>query len=196
MNIKKVCVFCASSPKIEKIYFDASGELGKILAENAIEVNYGGGAVGLMGELADSVMRNNGKITGIIPLFMKEKEWAHKNISQLVVVKDMHERKRLLIEGTDAVIALPGGIGTLEELAEVIALKQLGQYLHPVIILNTKGFYDEFLLFLTRMIQEKFMHHIHQDLWVVVDKPSQVLNAISTSPLWDKESIRYASFDE
>ena len=196
MNIRKVCVFCASSPKIDGIYLKDASEIGKILAENNITVNYGGGAVGLMGYLADSMMNNGGTVNGIIPLFMKEREWAHTNISNLRVVKDMHERKRLLIEDTDAVIALPGGVGTLEELAEVMTLKQLGMYLKPVIILNTNGFYNELILFLTKMIRENFMHHIHKDLWLLVNKPEDVLPAILTALSWDVNSIGYAGFEE
>ena len=196
MNIRKVCVFCASSPKIDGIYLKDASEIGKILAENNITVNYGGGAVGLMGYLADSMMNNGGTVNGIIPLFMKEREWAHANISNLRVVKDMHERKRLLIEDTDAVIALPGGVGTLEELAEVMTLKQLGMYLKPVIILNTNGFYNELILFLTKMIRENFMHHIHKDLWLLVNKPEDVLPAILTALSWDVNSIGYAGFEE
>lgn len=196
MNIRKVCVFCASSPKIDGIYLKDASEIGKILAENNITVNYGGGAVGLMGYLADCMMNNGGTVNGIIPLFMKEREWAHTNISNLRVVKDMHERKRLLIEDTDAVIALPGGVGTLEELAEVMTLKQLGMYLKPVIILNTNGFYNELILFLTKMIRENFMHHIHKDLWLLVNKPEDVLPAILTALSWDVNSIGYAGFEE
>ena len=196
MAINKVCVFCASSPKIDEVYFQAAYELGRILAGNGTEVNYGGGAVGLMGKLADSVMENGGEITGIIPVFMDEMKWAHENITNLVVVNDMHERKRMMIRDTDAVIALPGGIGTLEELAEVITLKQLGQYVKPVIILNTNGFYNDFILLLHRMIEEKFMHPIHQNIWQVVETPAEVLPAITEAPVWGKELVRFAAFEE
>jgi uncharacterized protein (TIGR00730 family) len=196
MVINKVCVFCASSPKIDKVYFQAAYKLGKILAGNGTEINYGGGAVGLMGKLADSVMEYGGKITGIIPVFMNEMKWAHKNITNLVVVKDMHERKRMMIKDTDAIIALPGGIGTLEELAEVITLKQLGQYVKPVIILNTNGFYNDFILLLHRMIEEKFMHQIHQKIWQVVERAEEVIPAIMEASLWNKELMRFAAFEE
>ena len=196
MNISKVCVFCASSPKIDGIYLKDASAIGKILAENNITVNYGGGAVGLMGYLADSMMNNGGTINGIIPEFMKERERAHTNISSLMVVKDMHERKRLMVENTDAVIALPGGVGTLEELAEVITLKQLGIYLKPVIILNINGFYNDLISFLSKMIREKFMHHVHNEIWQLVNKPEEVLPAIMSSPAWTIDSIRYAGFEE
>jgi uncharacterized protein (TIGR00730 family) len=193
MDLKKVCVFCASSPKINEVYFRDAAVLGRLLAENHIEINYGGGAVGLMGKLADAIMENGGIINGIIPLFMKEMAWAHEKVPNLMLVKDMHERKRLMISGTDAVIALPGGIGTLEELSEVITLKQLGQYLKPIIILNTNGFYDEFIAFLSRMISENFMRHIHKEIWIVVNSPHEVLPAIMNAPPWDESAIMNAA---
>ena len=196
MIINKVCIFCASSPKIDKEYFQAAYKLGKILAANGTEINYGGGVVGLMGKLADAVMENGGKITGIIPVFMNEMQWAHRNITNLVVVKDMHERKKMMIRDTDAVIALPGGIGTLEELAEVITLKQLGQYIMPIILLNINGFYNDFILLLNRMTDEKFMHPIHQNIWQIVETPEEVIPAIMEAPVWSKELVRFAAFEE
>jgi uncharacterized protein (TIGR00730 family) len=193
MDLKKVCVFCASSPKINEIYFRDAAVLGKLLAENKIEINYGGGAVGLMGMLADTAMENGGIINGIIPLFMKEMAWAHEKVPNLMLVKDMYERKRLMISGTDAVIALPGGIGTLEELSEVITLKQLGQYFKPIIIVNTNGFYDDFIAFMSRMIRENFMRHIHKEIWIVVNSPAEVLPAIMNAPPWDESAIMNAA---
>lgn len=195
MSIKKVCVFCASSPKIDDIYFRDAIALGEILAEKHIELNYGGGSVGLMGALADTMMEKGGVVNGIIPLFMKEMKWAHEKVPNLMLVKDMYERKRLMILDTDAVIALPGGIGTLEELSEVITLKQLGQYYKPVIILNTNGFYDEYIAFLSRMIREKFMRHIHKEIWQVVDKPEDILPSIISSPPWDGSALKYAAVE-
>ncbi len=189
MVIKRVCVFCASSPEIDEVYFTDAATLGKILGENQIEVNYGGGAIGLMGRLADTVMEYGGVINGIIPAFMKELEWAHEKIPNLMLVKDMHERKRLMILNTDAVIALPGGIGTLEELSEAITLKQLGQYKNPIIILNTNGFYNGYIQFLARMMKENFMRHIHKKIWQVVNMPEEVLPAILNTSPWDETAI-------
>ena len=127
---------------------------------------------------------------------MIEREWGHSNISKLQVVKDMHERKRLMIADTDAVVAMPGGVGTLEELAEVITMKQLGKYVNPVIILNTNGFYNEFLLFLSRMIQEGFLHHKYKNIWKIVDKPEEILPAIYNPPVWSINQIKYAAFED
>lgn len=194
MDIKKVCVFCASSSRIDQIYIKDAKIFGKILADNQIDLIYGGGGTGLMGAVADSVMENKGTAIGVIPHFMKEREWAHTGISRLLIVENIPQRKQVMIEESDAVIALPGGIGTLEELTEVITLKQLGQYVKPVIILNTNGFYDELLFFLSRMIRERFMHQIYGDIWKVVDKPEEILPAIFTSTVWDKDRIKYATF--
>ena len=195
MNIKKVCVFCASSPRIDEAYFRDAETLGTLLAENHIEINYGGGAVGLMGKLADSAIKSGGAVNGIIPVFMKDMNWAHEMLPNLMLVKDMYERKRLMILDTDAVIALPGGIGTLEELSEIITLKQLGQYFNPVIILNTKGFYDDYIRLLSRMMQENFMRHIHKEIWQVVSEPGEVLPAIKNAPPWDGTAIKFAAVE-
>lgn len=146
-SINKVCVFCASSPKVDKKYLHDAELLGFEFARNKIHVIYGGGAVGLMGKLANSVLAGGGMITGIIPEFMKQMKWAHQGIPELIEVKDMHERKNLMIKEVDAVVALPGGVGTLEELTEVITLKQLGQFFAPIIILNTDGFYNHLIGF-------------------------------------------------
>ncbi|HPV57420.1 MAG TPA: TIGR00730 family Rossman fold protein, partial [Tenuifilaceae bacterium] len=137
----KVCVYCASSNKVDEKYFKATEILAKNLAKNGITSVYGGGSNGLMGCLADTALHEGGKVIGILPHFMDKVEWGHKNLTELILVKDMHERKRLLIEGVDAVVALPGGCGTLEELMEVITLKRLGKFTKPIIILNTDGFY-------------------------------------------------------
>ena len=115
----KVCVYCASSNKVDEKYFKATQVLAKNLAKNGITSVYGGGSNGLMGCLADTVLQEGGKVIGILPHFMDKVEWGHKNLTELILVKDMHERKRLLIEGVDAVVALPGGCGTLEELMEI-----------------------------------------------------------------------------
>jgi uncharacterized protein (TIGR00730 family) len=195
-SIKKVCVFCASSPGIDKIYFRDAELLGKIFLENNIHVIYGGGAIGLMGHLADTMVSGKGKITGIIPQFMKNMNWAHKGIPEMVEVITMHERKNMMISDVDAVIALPGGVGTLEELTEVITLKQLGQFFSPIIILNTAGFYKHFNEFLHKMIDEHFMREIHKDIWQVVNTPSEVIPAIKNASPWDGSAIKYAAVEE
>jgi len=149
-----------------------------------------------MGKLADTIITEGGMITGIIPGFMREMQWAHKGLTELIEVKDMHQRKKLMITGVDAVIALPGGIGTLEELTEVITLKQLGQFLSPIIIVNTDGFYNNLIDFFEKMIRENFMHHLHEKIWDVVEKPSDIIPAIMNSEPWDASFINRAAMEE
>ena len=194
MNLvhRRVSVFCASSAKVDEAYLDAACRLGSILAGAQIAANYGGGAVGLMGSLADNMMEAGGSIRGIIPGFMVRQGWSHPGLEDMVVVGDMHERKKRLAENVDAFIALPGGVGTLEELLEMITLKQLGQVLVPIIIINTNRYFDPFLQMLDKMVEEKFMRNIHRDIWTVVGQPEEVLDAIRDAPDWDGSAIKYA----
>ncbi len=192
-ELKRVCIFCASSPGIGKVYFEAAEALAEELASQRIAVNYGGGGVGLMGTIADVMLKNGGDITGYIPGFMVEMEWAHPGVKPMVTVQNMHERKFLMRQDVDAVIALPGGVGTLEELMEVITLKQLGQFTRPIIILNTNKFYDPLLELIGTMAEQNFMRAIHGTIWQVVDSPSEVIGAIRNSPAWDRSAIHYAA---
>jgi len=195
-DIKKICLFCASSPQIDEVYFRDAELLGKILLENNIHVVYGGGGAGLMGRVADTILSGGGGITGIIPGFMKEMKWAHPKVTDMVEVKTMHERKVLMIRDVDAIIALPGGVGTLEELTEVITLKQLGQFLAPIVILNTAGFYTHLNEFFHKMMEERFMRTRHGEIWQMVDMPSEVLPAIMNAPPWDGSAIKYAAVED
>lgn len=195
-SIEKVCVFCASSSKVDARYLEDADMLGRLLARNRIHVISGGGSSGLMGRLADSVLAEGGSITGIIPGFMKKMDWAHNGLTELIEVNDMHERKRLMIKDVDAIVALPGGVGTLEELTEVITLKQLGQLLVPIIIINTAGYYNHLIDFFEQMIRGNFMRHKHKDIWKVVNRPEDVISAIKHSVPWDKSSINQASFED
>ena len=194
MTIKKrVCVYCASSAKVAENYYSEAELLGRELAVNDIETVYGGGSVGLMGRMADSVLDNHGKITGIIPHFMQELEWGHKGLTDLILVSDMHQRKKMMIENTDAVIALPGGTGTLEELSEAITMKRLGLYLSPIIIVNTNGFYSHLILMLERMVEENFLRKEHLKMWTIVNSVKDIIKIINSTPLWDKDAINFAA---
>lgn len=184
--IHQVCVYCASSSHTPQKYLEATDVLARDLVAAKINVVFGGGSTGLMGRLADTVLALGGSITGIMPQFMKEVEWAHTQVDQMHLVADMHERKKKFLEGTDALIALPGGTGTLEELVEAITLKKLGFYPHPIIILNLEGFYDPLLLLFERMTEEKFMSPSHQKLYTVVDIAADILPAIYRTPLWEE----------
>jgi len=191
--IKKVCVYAASSTKVNPVFFDAARRLGKILAQHNIISIYGGGSVGLMGNLAEAVLENNGKIIGIIPEFMMEFEWGNRQVTELIVVQNMTERKKRLIDDVDAVIAMPDGTGTLEELAEVISMKKLGMFLKPIIILNINGFYDLLITFLEKMISENFMHACYRNAWSVIKQPEEVIDAIYKSAEWNMDMGRYSA---
>mgnify|MGYP001365146355 FL=1 len=193
MDINKVCVYCASSNQVAQHYFQAAEVLATALVKAGITIVYGGGGMGLMGRVADTAIQLGGSVTGIIPRFMKEVEWAHQSVTELVVVEDMHERKKKLIEGTDAVIALPGGSGTLEELFEVITLKRLGMYTKPIVILNINGFYDPLITLMERFISERFMAEYHREMWTVTNDPATIVEVISNAPVWKDNAINFAA---
>lgn len=184
-KIKTVCVYCASSSKVDKEYFGAAVELGKILAVHDITCVCGGGNQGLMGTLSDSVLESGGKVIGVIPRFMQDEGWCHNNLTRIITTKDMHERKQTMANLSDAVIAMPGGCGTLEELLEIITWKQLGLYLNPIVILNTKGYYDGLIELFDRAIRESFMRPEHSKLWETATSPIEVLPAFYRSQEWD-----------
>ncbi len=189
----RICVYCASSSKVDKVYFEATQKLAEDFAKRNITLVYGGGSAGLMGCLADTILKNNGKAIGVLPRFMEKVEWGHKGLTQLTLVKDMHERKKLLIKDVDAVVALPGGCGTLEELMEVITLKRLGKFTKPIIILNTNGFYDHLKSLLEKMIHEHFMRTEHGEIWQFVNQPEDIVPAIENAPDWDSSAIKFAA---
>jgi uncharacterized protein (TIGR00730 family) len=187
--LQSVCVFCASSSKVDSAYLGIARGVADVCIENHIHVLYGGGKVGLMGTLADRILERKGKITGIIPHFMKELDWAHSEVEEMIFVDDMRERKRRLIENIDAVVALPGGVGTLEELLEVITLKQLGRFNKPIIIVNTNGFYNSLFQLFDEMIEKQFMHELNKNIWQVIHHPSELLGAIHSASDWNAVSI-------
>lgn len=195
-NINRVAVFCASSPGVDKAYFNMAERLAMEMVKNNVAVNYGGGAVGLMGRIADTMLQNGGSIKGYIPVFMKEMQWAHSEVKDMVLVRDMHERKYRILKDVDAVIALPGGVGTMDELMEVITLKQLGQFTKPVIIVNTNNFYNPLFSLLNKMVAEKFMRDIHQNIWTIVNEPEEIMEAIRQSPPWDAGALKFAAFEK
>src|SRR5947207_11227819 len=180
--MKRICVYCASSEQVAEQYLDAAHELGRILAGAGVTVVYGGGRLGLMGRLAEGSLAGKGKIIGVIPRFMQQLEWGHGGLTELHLVEDMRERKHRMLLDSDAVIALPGGCGTLEELLEAITLKRLGLYFNPIIIVNTRGFWDPLIRLLEDMVLERFMNPEHREMWTVVSEPEQVLDAIRDTP--------------
>lgn len=193
MAIRKVTVYCASSSRADSSYLDAAERLGRILARNAVTIVYGAGGKGSMGRLADGALAEGGSVIGVIPRFMKELEWYHRGIGELVEVGDLHERKRALLDGADAVVALPGGSGTLDELLEAISLKRLGSFLGPIVLVNTNGFFDPCIELLEHCIAERFMDERHRAMWQVVGEPEEVLEAFRSAPEWSSEAIGFAA---
>jgi len=156
-KIKTICVYCGSGPGSDPRFIEAAIALGKILAENRIRLVYGGGSIGLMGALATSVLDHGGTVTGIIPDFLTSRENALTRVQELVVTPDMHERKRLMFERSDAFVALPGGVGTLEELVEQLTWKQLGRHTKPILLANVDGFWEPLLALLAHMRSTQFI---------------------------------------
>lgn len=191
-TINRVSIYCASSAKIAPKYFEAAAKITEVLVKNGVEVITGGGSTGLMGQVADTAIALNGKVTGIMPHFMKEVEWFHKGIENFVFVEDMHARKKMFLENVDAVIALPGGCGTLEELLEVITFKRLGKFTEPIIVFNQDGYYTPLLQMLDRCIEEQFLRASHRDIWTVIDTPEQIIDAIKNAPRWSRDAIHTA----
>lgn len=188
-DIQSVCTYCASSTKIAPCYFQAAEELGRLLAQEKIQIINGAGNIGLMAAISDAALQAGGKVTGVIPHFMIEQGWNHIGLTQTIAVENMHERKQTMADLSDAVIALPGGCGTLEELLEIITWKQLGLYLNPIVILNTNHFFDPLLNMLDKAIAENFMRNQHGKIWLVADEPAEAIQLIRTAPIWDP-SIR------
>lgn len=187
-----ICVYCASSDAIHQDYFNDTHSFAIELCEKNIGVVYGGGGSGLMGHLATTMLENGGRVKGIMPFFMKEIEWAHKHVTEWKFVSDMHERKRSFLEHADAVVALPGGVGTFEELLEVITWKKLGLFTKPIVILNTRGYYDPLLTMLKRSIDEGFMSAVHGTMYEIAASAQEILPAIERSAPWDADAIKFA----
>jgi uncharacterized protein (TIGR00730 family) len=181
----RICVYCASSNQSDQKFRDAAFHLGELLAAAGHHIVYGGGSAGSMGAVADGALAQGGEVTGILPRFMADLEWGHPGLTHLELVSDMRERKHQLLTGSDAVVALPGGCGTLEELFEAITLKRLGLYFNPIILLDTLGYWQPLDAFLHKMIEQRFMNPEHVKMWSLAATPEDVLPAIATAPRWD-----------
>jgi uncharacterized protein (TIGR00730 family) len=192
-QIKNVCVYSASSTKIAPVYFAAAEELGRLLALQGINLINGAGSIGLMAATSHAALANGGTVSGVIPRFMVEQGWHHTGLSRLIETETMHERKELMAKMADAVIALPGGCGTMEELLEIITWKQLGLYLNPIIILNVDGYYDPLLDMLHKAVDEHFMRPQHTGIWRVATTPAQAVEMAYNTPRWNEEVRKYAA---
>ncbi len=180
-KIESVCVYCGSGKGLNSAYAIAARKLGKALADNNIRLIYGGGSLGLMGEVARASLGAGGKVTGIIPEFLGNRELMLKDVDELIVVENMHTRKQLMFDRADAFVALPGGIGTLEELVEQLTWSQLGRHAKPIVIANINGFWDQFLSLLAHMKQETFIRDGLDVHFNVVDSAEAILPAILKS---------------
>jgi uncharacterized protein (TIGR00730 family) len=188
----RICVYAASSAKVAPEFHAAARALGEALAAEGCSIVYGGGSQGLMGSLADGALSKGGEVVGILPKFMADLEWGHPGLTKLELVEDMRERKHRLLADSDAVVALPGGCGTLEELFEAITLKRLGLYFNPILLLNTRGFYAPLQAFMKQVIDERFMNPEHETMWQLVDEVAQVLPTIRATPKWREDARNYA----
>lgn len=175
----RIAVFMGSNIGANRIFTDAAVELGTQLADRNIGLVYGGGNVGLMGRMADAVLHQGGEVIGVIPDFMVDKELAHQGATELIITQSMHERKATMVEKSDAIIALPGGIGTLEELIEAYTWLQLRIINHPIGILNTAGYYDPLINMLDRMVDNRFLKDIHRNRLVIDSNPAGLLDRMN-----------------
>jgi len=176
--IRNICVYCGSNPGTNPAYALAARTLGQVLAKNGVGLVYGGGGLGLMGEIARSVLTHGGRVTGIIPEFLSEKERMLPDATQMIVVEDMHERKKLMFDRSDAFVALPGGIGTLEELVEQLTWAQLGRHSKPIVLVNIEGFWSPLLELLMHLRREAFIRDGMDVRFATVDSAEDVLEAV------------------
>lgn len=187
-EIKQICVYCGSSPGATPQYQQAAKILGQTLATRKIDLVYGGADIGLMGAVANAVLTHGGKVTGVIPKALYRKEVAHQGLSNLEVVADMHERKARMAELADGFVTLPGGLGTLEELFEMLTWSQLGFHEKPIGLLNIENYYTSLLEFIQHSVNQGFVKPIHQQLFTVSDSPETLIDSMNAyrSPIIDK----------
>ena len=179
---KAITVYCASSVTIDEVYFDAASELGTEIAKRGVTLVTGAGSMGLMGAVNDAAMSAGGTTIGVIPQFMVDRGWHHKGLSKLEITDSMHSRKKIMADLSVGAIALPGGIGTFEELLEIITWRQLGLYDGNIVIYNVNGYYDNLLAMLDTAIDQKFMKPDHSHLWQVADDATEAVDmALNTN---------------
>jgi hypothetical protein len=192
-QVRRVTVYASSSNALPEPYYLAAARLGVALGKAGIDITYGGGGVGLMGVMADRALAEGAAVRGVIPGFLNTVEHGHQGLADLVVVDNMRERKHRMLEASDAVVCLPGGSGTLEEVFEVLTLKRLGQFLGPIVLVNTLGYYDRLDAFLRHAVAERFMADRHLEMWTLVETPEAVLQAFRDAPRWSAEARRFAA---
>lgn len=185
--MKRICVYCGSSPGFDAGYMQAAHDLGRALIDRQLELVYGGAYVGLMGQVADTVLKAGGRVIGVIPQSFAHKV-SHLGLTELHVVDSMHARKTMMFDMSDAFIALPGGFGTLEEMAELLTWAQLGMHAKPCGLINVGGYFDSLLAFLDHAVSQGFVKHEHRDMLLVAREPEDLLERLEsyTAPAVDK----------
>ncbi|NOZ50960.1 MAG: TIGR00730 family Rossman fold protein [Chloroflexi bacterium] len=194
--LKSICIFCGSSPGVNGAYVQAAAELGRLLAENDIELIYGGGMTGLMGAAANAVLASGGRAIGIIPDSMNIPRVVHEHLSELVVVDNMHERKALMHQRSDAFIALPGGMGTWDELFETLTWSQLGYQTKPVGLLNVAGYYNPLLTLIDHAIAQGFIQKQHRHIFLVDQEVPALLKALTTFEHPDPSGAKWTQLEK
>ena len=192
-KINRITVYASASNALAPVYAQAATQLGQVIAEMGCGIIYGGGGIGLMGKLADAALAAGGGVYGIIPDFLDGVEHGHQSLTAKEIVSDMRIRKQLMLERGDAVIALPGGTGTFEELFEALTLKRLGKYLGPIILVNTNQYYNCLIAFLEQSVSEGFMAEQHLDMWQVIESPAELGQALSETVLWSVDALAFAA---
>lgn len=193
MKYQRVTIYASSSQGLADHYYDAAARLGQVLAQAGIEIVYGGGRRGLMGAMADAALAAGGHVEGVIPTFLVDLEAGHPGLSAMTVVDDMHTRKRLMLDRSDAVISLPGGCGTFEELFEAMTFKRLGLFLGPIVLINTQGYYNRCIEFLHQSVAERFMDERHLDMWQVIEEPEEALTALAAAKTWSEDAREFCA---
>ena len=191
--VNLVTVYASSSAALSAVYYDAARRTGEVLAAANRSIIYGGGGQGLMGSMADGALSGNAKVYGVVPQFLQDLELTHRGLTHLNIVENMRIRKQLMLEGSSAVVTLPGGSGTYEELFEALTMQRLGQWTGPVILVNTAGFYDGLIQFLEHSVAERFMGDQHLKMWSVVDEPEQLIDALDNSQPWHSDALHFAN---
>ena len=193
MNVSRISVYCASSSKIDPAYMEDAYKVGQLLARAGITLINGAGNMGLMKASSDGCLEAGGRAVGIIPGFMIAEGWCHQGMSEIIETPDMHIRQQKMAEAGDAAIVLPGGCGSMAELFELITWKQLGLYLKPIVILNTKGYYDALLQQLEQAAEEQFMRKEHLRIWRVAQTAEEAVQLATSTPMWDTNVRRFAA---
>jgi uncharacterized protein (TIGR00730 family) len=192
LKYHRICVYCASSNKTPEKYLDHGRTFARILAENHIDLIFGGSRSGLMGAMADEMMKHGGRTIGIMPRFMQEVEWHHEELTEMITTETMAGRKEAMIHEVDAVVTFPGGCGTMEEFMETLSLKRLGLFDKPMIVLNSHGFYNPLIDLLDAMLRDHFLGPRHREMWTIVETPHDILPAIVSHNNWDPDARSFA----